>query len=212
MILIQLLKSLLGKYKTSVLFLLNNYFKIKHLTVKLVVLSLFLTLSFFPWLTSPALASINDDRYEGNIFILFGGNGSLIPPRMDLATSLKRGKPAILVFYVDDSSDCKQFSGLVSRVQEFYGKAASIIPVTVDSFVEQAQYSPNEPAYYYSGVVPETVILDQKGKVVYDGKGQVPFEEIDDVLRKVFDLLPRSESVVLKRRSFNEFNSGMTQE
>jgi peroxiredoxin len=212
MILIQLLKSLLGKYKTSVLFLLKNYFKIKHLTVKLVVLSLFLTLSFFPWLTSPALASINDDRYEGNIFILFGGNGSLIPPRMDLATSLKRGKPAILVFYVDDSSDCKQFSGLVSRVQEFYGKAASIIPVSVDSFVEQAQYSPNEPAYYYSGVVPETVILDQKGKVVYDGKGQVPFEEIDDVLRKVFDLLPRSESVVLKRRSFNEFNSGMTQE
>ncbi|MGL6339366.1 MAG: thylakoid membrane photosystem I accumulation factor, partial [Waterburya sp.] len=48
--------------------------------------------------------------------------------------------------------------------------------------------------------------------VVYDGKGQVPYEEIDDVLREVFDLLPRSESVVLKRRSFNEFNSGMTQE
>jgi hypothetical protein len=212
MILIQLLKSLLGKYKTSVLFVLRNYFKIKHLTVKLVVLSLFLTLSFFPWLTSPALASINDDRYEGNIFILFGGNGSLIPPRMDLATSLKREKPAILVFYVDDSSDCKQFSGLINQVQEFYGKAASIIPVSVDSFVEQAKYTPNEPAYYYSGVVPETVILDQKGKVVYDGKGQVPYEEIDDVLREVFDLLPRSESLVLKRRSFNEFNSGMTQE
>jgi peroxiredoxin len=212
MILIQLLKSLLGKYKTSVLFLFKNYFKIKYLTAKLVVFSVFLTISFFPWLTSPALASINDDRYEGNIFILFGGNGSLVPPRMDLATSLKRQKPAILVFYVDDSSDCKQFSGLINQVQEFYGKAASIIPVSVDSFVEQAQYTPNDPAYYYSGVVPETVIFDQKGKVVYDGKGQVPYEEIDDVLREVFDLLPRSESVVLKRRSFNEFNSGMTQE
>ncbi|MGL4883992.1 MAG: thylakoid membrane photosystem I accumulation factor [Waterburya sp.] len=212
MILIQLLKFLLSKYKTSVLFLLKNYFKIKHLTAKLLVLSLFLTISFFPWFTSPALASINDDRYEGNIFILFGGNGSLVPPRIDLATSLKRGKPAILVFYVDDSSDCKQFSGLINQVQEFYGKAASIIPVSVDSFVEQAKYTPNEPAYYYSGVVPETVILDQKGKVVYDGKGQVPYEEIDDVLREVFDLLPRSESLVLKRRSFNEFNSGMTQE
>ena len=54
------------------------------------------------------------------------------------------------------------------------------------------------------------MILNQKGKVVYDGKGQVPYEEIDDSLRKVFDLLPRSESVTLKRRSFNEFNSGMT--
>ncbi|MGL5076267.1 MAG: thylakoid membrane photosystem I accumulation factor [Waterburya sp.] len=212
MILIQLLKFLLSKYKTSLLIILESYFKIKHLTTQLVVFSLFLTISVFPWFTSPALASINDDRYEGNIFILFGGNGSLVPPRMDLATSLKRGTPAILVFYVDDSSDCKQFSGLINQVQEFYGQAASIIPVSVDSLVEQAKYTPNEPAYYYSGVVPETVILDQKGKVVYDGKGQVPYEEIDDVLREVFDLLPRSESVVLKRRSFNEFNSGMTQE
>lgn len=162
--------------------------------------------------TIPASATINDDRYEGNIYVLFGGNGSLVPPRMDLPTSLKRGKPAILVFYIDDSSDCKQFSGLVTRLQEFYGRAASIIPVSVDSFIDRDKYSPDEPAYYYSGVVPETVILDQKGQVVYDGKGQVPYEEMDDVLREVFDLLPRSESEVLKRRSFNEFNSGMTQE
>nr|WP_233219899.1 thylakoid membrane photosystem I accumulation factor [Pleurocapsa sp. CCALA 161] len=172
---------------------------------------LILVASFSIW-TSPVSATINDDRYEGNIYVLFGGNGSLVPPRMDLATSLKREKPAILVFCVDDSSDCKQFSGLVTRLQEFYGRAASIIPVSVDSFIDQDKYSPNEPAYYYSGVVPETVILDQKGQVVYDGKGQVPYEEMDDVLREVFNLLPRSESEVLKRRSFNEFNSGMTQE
>ena len=178
---------------------------------RLVVGLLILFASFALW-TTPASATINDDRYEGNIFILFGGNGSLVPPRMDLPTSLKREKPAILVFYVDDSSDCKQFSILVTRLQEFYGRAASIIPVSVDSFIDKDKYSPDEPAFYYSGVVPETVILDQKGKVVYDGKGQVPYEEMDDVLREVFDLLPRSESEVLKRRSFNEFNSGMTQE
>ena len=177
---------------------------------KLIFLSLLVLLISFSGWTSPASASINDDRYEGNIFILYGGNGSLVPPRMDLPTSLKRNKPAILVFYIDDSSDCKQFSILVTRIQEFYGRAASIIPVTVDSFVERDKYTPEDPAYYYSGVVPETVILNQEGKVVYDGKGQVPYEEIDDVLREVFDLLPRSESQVLKRRSFNEFNSGMT--
>ena len=178
---------------------------------RLAICIVVLIASFSFWAT-PAFASINDDRYEGNIYILFGGNGSLVPPRMDLPTSLKRGKPAILVFYVDDSSDCKQFSLEVTRLQEFYGRAASIIPVSVDSFIDKDKYSPDEPAYYYSGVVPETVILDQKGEVVYDGKGQVPYEEMDDVLREVFDLLPREESVVLKRRSFNEFNSGMTQE
>jgi len=168
-----------------------------------------LIVSFSIW-TSPASATLDDDRYEGNVYVLFGGNGSLVPPRMDLPTSLKREKPAIMVFYVDDSRDCKQFSIVVTRLQEFYGRAASIIPVSVDSFIDKDKYSPDEPAYYYSGVVPETVILDQKGKVVYDGKGQVPYEKMDDVLREVFDLLPREESEVLKRRSFNEFNSGMT--
>ena len=172
---------------------------------------LILVASFSVWIF-PVSASINNDRYEGNVYVLFGGNGSLVPPRMDLPTSLKREKPAILVFYIDDSSDCKQFSIEVTRIQEFYGRAASIIPVSVDSFIDKDSYTPQEPPYYYSGVVPETVILDQKGKVVYDGKGQVPYEEIDDTLREVFDLLPREESEVLKRRSFNEFNSGMTQE
>ncbi len=202
MILLRLLKSLLSNHKNQV--------QLRQFVTRIATLCL-LIISFSLCWISPALASINDDRYEGNIFLLFGGNGSLVPPRMDLPTSLERGKPAILVFYVDDSSDCKQFSGLVVRLQEFYGRAASIIPVTVDSFIDQQQYTPKDPAYYYNGIVPETVILNQQGKVVYDGKGQVPYEEIDDALREVFDLLPRSESEVLKRRSFNEFNSGMTE-
>ena len=191
--------------------ILNGIYKIQLLRIwsRLIITLLILTTSFSLWIT-PVSASINDDRYDGNVFVLYGGNGSLVPPRMDLPTSLEREKPAILVFYVDDSSDCKQFSIVVTRLQEFYGRAASIIPVSVDSFIDKDKYSPDEPAYYYSGVVPETVILDQKGKVVYDGKGQVPYEEMDDALREVFDLLPREESEVLKRRSFNEFNSGMT--
>ncbi|MEN9521418.1 MAG: hypothetical protein RLZZ381_4006, partial [Cyanobacteriota bacterium] len=90
---------------------------------RIAICLLILAASFSIW-TSPVSASINDDRYEGNIYVLFGGNGSLVPPRMDLPTSLKREKPAILVFYVDDSSDCKQFSGVVTRLQEFYGRAA----------------------------------------------------------------------------------------
>ena len=210
MILIQLLTSLLFNYKKRLNLLFTSYRQLKISLAKSIIVSCLIVLTSFCWI-SPASASINDDRYEGNIFVLYAGNGSLVPPRMDLPTSLKRGKPAILVFYVDDSSDCKQFSFLVTRIQEFYGRAASIIPVTVDSFVDKDKYTPEEPAYYYSGVVPETVILDQEGKVVYDGKGQVPYEEIDDVLREVFDLLPRSESQVLKRRSFNEYNSGMSE-
>ena len=50
-------------------------------------------------------------------------------------------------------------------------------------------------------------MFDQSGQVVLNKKGQVPFEEIDDKFREVFDLLPRTESVELKRRAFNEFSS-----
>ncbi|MGL5831968.1 MAG: thylakoid membrane photosystem I accumulation factor [Waterburya sp.] len=202
--------TLIGLSKLSKLS--KNLVNLLKISGSQLALSLLVLITSFTIWTTPTSATINDDRYEGNVYVLFGGNGSLVPPRMDLPTSLKREKPAILVFCVDDSSDCKQFSILVTRLQEFYGRAASIIPVSIDSFIDKDQYSPQEPAYYYSGVVPQTVILDQKGKVVYDGKGQVPYEEMDDVLRNVFDLLPRSESTVLKRRSFNEFNSGMTED
>jgi hypothetical protein len=203
MIFIKLLKSIFSDS--------CNCHKLLRSLIKLSCLTLLIfSLSFSGWWTSTALATIDDDRYEGNIFVLFGGNGSLVPPRMDLATSLKRDKPAILVFYIDDSSDCKRFAGIVTRMQEFYGRAASIIPVTVDSLITTSKYTPEEAGYYYKGVVPQTVVLDQQGKVVYNGRGVVPYEEVDDALREVFELLPRSESQVLKRRSFNEFNSGMT--
>ena len=96
---------------------------------------------------------------------------------------------------------------MVSRLQEFYGRAASIIPISVDSLPVKSQYTREEPGYYYQGVIPQTVVLNQQGKVVFNGKGQVKFEQVDGVLRKVFDLLPRSESLPLKRRSFNEFNT-----
>ena len=171
------------------------------------VFLIFALTSWSPWLTSSAYAGIDDDRLDGNIFVVYAGNGSLVPPRLNLAETFQRKIPAIIVYYLDDSSDCKRFAAIVSRFQEFYGRAASIIPVTVDSIPLKSSYRPDEPGYYYRGGVPQTVVLDQQGKVVYDGLGNVKYEDVDDVLRKVFELLPRSESVELKRRSFNEFNA-----
>ncbi|GBE91120.1 membrane protein [Nostoc cycadae WK-1] len=155
----------------------------------------------------PAFAGINDDLYDGNMFVVYAGNGSLVPPRQTLAQTLVEHKPAFLAFYVDDSSDCKKYAIVISRVQEFYGRVAEIIPIDVDTIPVKAKYDPTEPGYYYSGGVPQVVVFNQSGKVLLNKKGQVPFEEIDDKFREVFDLLPRSESVELKRRSFNEFSS-----
>jgi hypothetical protein len=142
---------------------------------------------------------------------VYAGNGSLVPPRLTIAESFERKLPVILVYYLDDSSDCKQFAFVVSRLQEFYGRAASIIPVSVDSIPQKSSFRKDEPGYYYQGGIPQTVILNEKKKVVFNGKGQVKFEVLDDVLRNVFNLLPRSQSVELKLKTFNEFNSELVE-
>lgn len=159
----------------------------------------------------PALAGLNDDHFDGNIFALYAGNGSLVPPKLTLAKSLKRGNPALLVFYLDDSSDCKQYSAVVSQLQAFYGRAADFIPISVDAIPQKPSYASTEPGYYYDGLIPQTILFNQSGQVVLNAKGKISFEQIDDVFREVFNLLPRSESVELKRRPINEFNTELVQ-
>jgi len=174
---------------------------------RLVSKCLLLLLGLFIISIQPAIAGIKDDRYDGNIFVIYAGNGSLVPAKETLAQTLAEHKPAIVTFYIDDSSDCKKYAQVVSEVQAFYGRAAEIIPISVDTILADKTYQPTEPGYYYSGGVPQVVIFDQLGKVVLNKKGQVPFTEIDDKLREIFDLLPRTESVELKRRSAKQFSS-----
>ncbi len=162
--------------------------------------------------SSPAHASLNDDGFDGNIFALYAGNGSLVPPRVTLADSFKRQRPAILFFYLDDSRDSKQYASVVSQLQAFYGRAADFLPISIDTLPLEGSPDLKDPAHYYKGFVPQTVIIDQNGKVVFDQSGVLALESVDDVLRKVFDLLPRSESVELKRRPLNEINIEITSE
>ena len=157
--------------------------------------------------TGPALANLDDDRFDGNVFVLYAGNGSLVPPKVTLAQSLKGDKPTLLVFYTDDSSDSKQYATVVSRLQAFYGQRTDIIPLSVDGIPPKSSYTPEEPGYYYKGFVPQVVLFDQAGKIVLNEKGQVPYEQVDDAFRKVFNLPRREGGEKLKLLKFNEFNS-----
>jgi len=161
--------------------------------------------------TPDALAGLDDDRYDGNIFPLYAGNGYLVPPKVTLAESLKSRIPTILVFYVDDSSDCKRYAPVISQLDAFYGRAADLIPISIDSIPAKASYEPTEAGYYYEGYVPQTIIFDQSGKVRLNEKGILSYEKMDDLLRELFDLLPRTESTELKRRVVNEFNTELVQ-
>ena len=160
--------------------LLSNHLKSWYRSIVTTVLILACSLL----LIQPAFAGIDDDRYDGNVFVLYAGNGSLVPARISLADSLIAKKPSLLVFYVDDSSDCKKYSGVVSQLQSFYGKSASFIPVSVDSLALDTKYPNTEPGYYYKGTVPQTVIIDQQGKVRLNESGQIPLEKVDDTFRE----------------------------
>jgi thiol-disulfide isomerase/thioredoxin len=187
---------------TLLTIMLNSFLRFLGRTVY--VLMLFLTI-----FTSPAFAAMDDDRFDGNIYVLYAGNGSIVPPRIGLADSFKDKKPAMLVFYLDDSKDCKRFAGIVSQAQSFYGRAANLIPVSVDS-LNAAKYEKNEPGYYYSGKVPQTVIFDSSGKIVFNESGNSSFESIDIAFRKVFNRPDRPAGKKLEQRSLNEFNSELS--
>ena len=158
------------------------------------------------------LAGLTDDNYDGNIFALYAGNGSLVPPKVSLEQSLRYGKPALVVIYVDDSSDCKKFASVISQLQAPYGRVTNFVPVMADAIPVKASYEPSEPGYYFNDAVPQTLVFNAAGELVFNEVGTVSYEAIDDVMRQVFDLLPRSESVELRRRSFNEVNTELVPE
>ena len=58
-------------------------------------------------LAPAAHANLTDDRYDGNIYALYAGNGSLVPPATSLKESQAAGRTSVLVFYLDDSSTSK---------------------------------------------------------------------------------------------------------
>jgi len=154
-----------------------------------------------------ALAGLTDDKYDGNIFALYAGNGSLVPPKVSLEQSLRYGKVSLVVFYVDDSSDSKKFASVISQLQAPYGRVANFIPIMADSIPVKDAYEPDEPGYYFKGAVPQTLVFNAEGELLFNEVGTVDYEAIDDAMREAFDLLPRTESEELRRRPLNEVNT-----
>lgn len=155
----------------------------------------------------PAYANLKDDHYDGNIFALYAGNGSIVPPKVSLKESLRLGRPSLLAFYIDDSHDCKMYTPVLNDVQAFYGKAVSIIPIAVDSFdlrLDKGKFQPTDEPYYYRGFVPQTVLISADGKLLFDQEGKPDFADIDAVLRQIPGLPAPDLSLILKRNASNK--------
>jgi len=159
------------------------------------------------WAPGPAAASLENDRYDGNIFALYAGNGSLVPPRSTLAQSLAEHRVAVLVYYLDDSSVSKQFSPVVSELQRVWGNAVDLIPLVTDPLQNRPDGGANDPAHYWDGLIPQVVVINSDGRVVFDRHGQVSVDAINTAVSEATGIPMAPGSGKSATLSFNELNS-----
>ena len=156
-------------------------------------------------LASPSEAARDTDSYDGNIFALYAGNGSLVPPPTTLKDSLENERTSVIVFYLDDSSNSKIFSPVVSELQRLWGRELDLLPLTTDAFQGNDSQDPSEPATYWHGTIPQVVVIDGKGNVLLDEDGQVPLEAINAAISAATGIeAPAQGSTTI---SFNELNT-----
>jgi hypothetical protein len=179
----------------------------RWIRAKSVVVLTFFLVALLAWPTG-AMASLENDHYDGNIFALYAGNGSLVPPRLTLAEALNDHRVTLLVYYLDDSAVSKRFAGVVSELQRVWGNSIELMPLVTDPLQGREDRGPTDPLHYWRGVVPQVVVLGQEGQVMLDAPGQVEIDTIHAALSRATGLpLPPSSS---ERRmtSFNELNDG----
>jgi len=158
-------------------------------------------------LVPPAWASLSDDRYDGNIFALYAGNGSLVPPSSSLAKAVADHRVAVLVYYLDDSAVSKRFAPVVSELQRIWGNRIDLIPLVTDPLQNRPSTGPTDPAAYWNGTIPQVVVFDRDGQLVFDASGQVSVDAINSAVSGAtgISLAPGAGSST--SQSFNELNS-----
>ncbi|MFM7313821.1 MAG: thylakoid membrane photosystem I accumulation factor [Cyanobium sp.] len=156
---------------------------------------------------STAWAGLDDDRYDGNIFALYAGNGSLVPPRSTLAEARADGRVAVVIYYLDDSSVSKRFAPVVSELQRQWGNSIELIPLVTDPLQGRSAEGADDPATYWKGTIPQVVVFDRGGRPVFDGSGAVTPGAINTAISGATGIPLKAGSGSMATESFNELNS-----
>ena len=171
--------------------------------------TLWLVPAVLSWLllASPASAALESNSYDGNIYALYAGNGSLVPPRISLEQAMAAQRTAVVVYYLDDASASKRFAPVVSELQRLWGTSIELIPLAVDPLQNRRDGGTTDPAHYWNGRIPQVVVIDPQGRVRLDQDGQVPLEAINTAISAATgialpDTFKRSTTV-----SINELNA-----
>ena len=156
---------------------------------------------------SGALAALDNDRYDGNIFSLYAGNGSLVPPRSSLDQAMADQRVAVLVYYLDDSSVSKRFAPSVSELQRLWGNQVELMPLVTDPLQNRPDTGRTDPAHYWHGEIPQVVVIDADGRVRFDESGQVNVDAISAAISEATGIPLREGAAPSGSLSFNELNT-----
>ena len=162
--------------------------------------------------SNPANASRGNDSYDGNIFPIYAGNGSIVPPKTTIKESLKNKRTSVLFFYLDDSSESKAMAPVISGLDLLWRENIDVIALTTDELQnEEALKEPTQPNFYWNGLIPQTIILDGNGEVKFDQNGMVDFGDLNNILSESTGIKVDSNSKFTVE-AFNEYNSTISEE
>jgi len=167
-------------------------------------LVLLLTIGLLP---ASAQAARDTNSYDGNIYALYAGNGSLVPPRSTLAQAMADHRPIVLGFFLDDSAASKQYAVVFNELQRLWGRSAELILLPTDPLQDRKGQGPADPASWGKGVIPQVVVFNQEGKAVLDQSGPVSIDAINTALTEVTGLKPQGDVTLSLNLEVNELNS-----
>ena len=142
---------------------------------------IFINLSIF----SPVNASRGTDSYDGNIFPIYAGNGSIVPPQTNLRESLSNKRISILFFYLDDNANSKALAPAISGLELIWKNSIDIIALTTDELQNKKKEDPYEESFYWNGLIPQTVVIDEEGNIKYDKNGIIDIDQINKIISDV---------------------------
>jgi hypothetical protein len=154
-----------------------------------------------------AWAARDTNSYDGNIYALYAGNGSLVPPRSSLADALAEHRIVVLGFFLDDSAVSKQYAVVFNELQRLWNRNVELILVPTDPLQNRPAEGLGDPASYWKGVIPQVVVFNAEGQAVFNETGPVSIDAINATLTEVTGLKPQGDVSLSLSREVNELNS-----
>ena len=171
--------------------------------MRILIFFLCILINLYPY--SSVNASRTTDSYDGNIFPIYAGNGSIVPPQTTLRESINNKRISILFFYLDDNSDSKALAPAISGLDLIWRNTIDIIALTTDELQNEKKEDPNEENFYWNGLIPQTLVLDGNGIIRYDKNGIIDIDEINKIISDIKGIEYSKSSFSIE--SFNEYNS-----